>query len=339
DIQCAGSNTRPLMLDRTDFTLWQQQIRLYYRGKENVVNILKSIDEGPYRIGTVREILAESTEGAPQFGLKRPRLYSNLTSKEKDRSPVEDLIKNLTNTLALLTQSYRTFLPQTNNQLRTSSNARNQATVQDDRVVVQNVQGRPNRGWGMNPRDGSAVGNGGAPNRVGNVNPGQARPVKCYHCNGTGHIAWNCTQPKRPQNSEYYKDKMLLMQAQENGADDCDTFDSNVDEALTAQTMFMANLSSADPVTDEVGPSYDSNVLSEYVRENEVPVVHSDVSSVPNDAFMMIYDEMCEPHDQYVSYPSRNTAVKNSLTAALATYKEQVKLHERRAKFELTERE
>nr|GEZ61818.1 integrase, catalytic region, zinc finger, CCHC-type, peptidase aspartic, catalytic [Tanacetum cinerariifolium] len=83
------------------------------------------------------------------------------------------------------------------------------------------------------------------------------------------------------------KDKMLLMQAQENGValdakqllflaggqdnafdddvdeqpiqdlaltvdnvfrvDDCDAFDSDVDEALTAQTMFMANLSSADP--------------------------------------------------------------------------------------------
>nr|GFC98842.1 hypothetical protein [Tanacetum cinerariifolium] len=63
----------------------------------------------------------------------------------------DDLIENLTSTLALLTQSYRTFLPQTNNQLRTSSNPRNQAIVQDSRVVVQNVQGRPNRGQGMNP--------------------------------------------------------------------------------------------------------------------------------------------------------------------------------------------
>nr|GEX85078.1 hypothetical protein [Tanacetum cinerariifolium] len=64
----------------------------------------------------------------------------------------------------------------------------------------------------------------------------------------------------------------------------------------------------------------DSNIIlyDQYIKENEVPVVHSDVSSVSTDAFMMIYDDMCEPHDQSVSYPSRNTAVQNSLTAELA---------------------
>nr|GEZ70291.1 hypothetical protein [Tanacetum cinerariifolium] len=256
----------------------------------------------------------------------------------------------------------------------------------------------------MNPRGGNAAGYEGAQNRVGNVNPGQARPgqarpVKCYNCNGTWHIVQNCTQPKRPQNFEYYKDKMLLMRAQENGvALDAEqllflaggqdnAFDDDVDEqpAPTARTMFMANLSSAYPVTDEAGPSYDSNILYEvpdhdhyqytacahheehvmpdsvqldhvvdshadytsdsnmisydqYVKDNEVPVVHSDVSSVPNDAFMMIYNDMWEPHAQSVSNPSRNTVVKNSLTAELATYKEHVELYERRAKFELTER-
>ncbi|GKG18947.1 hypothetical protein Tco_0376046, partial [Tanacetum coccineum] len=45
--------------------------------------------------------------------------------------------------------------------------------------------------------------------------------------------------------------------------DDCDAFDSDVDEAPTAQTMFMANLLSADHVHDEASPSYDSNILSE----------------------------------------------------------------------------
>ncbi|GJV59241.1 zf-CCHC domain-containing protein [Tanacetum coccineum] len=68
DIQCVGSDTRPPMLDRTDFASWQQRIRLYYRGKENDVNILKSIDEGPFQMGTFRETLTEGTEGAPNLG-------------------------------------------------------------------------------------------------------------------------------------------------------------------------------------------------------------------------------------------------------------------------------
>ncbi|GJX21372.1 hypothetical protein Tco_0224049 [Tanacetum coccineum] len=64
DIQCAGFDTRPPMLDRTDFASWQQRIRLYCRGKENGVNILKSIDEGPFQMGTFRETLAEGDEGS-----------------------------------------------------------------------------------------------------------------------------------------------------------------------------------------------------------------------------------------------------------------------------------
>ncbi|GKG00932.1 hypothetical protein Tco_0305637, partial [Tanacetum coccineum] len=46
-------------------------------------------------------------------------------------------------------------------------------------------------------------------------------------------------------------------------ADDYDVFDSDVDEAPTVQTMFMDNLSSVDPVYDEAGPSYDSDILFE----------------------------------------------------------------------------
>nr|GEZ14115.1 integrase, catalytic region, zinc finger, CCHC-type, peptidase aspartic, catalytic [Tanacetum cinerariifolium] len=110
------------------------------------------------------------------------------------------------------------------------------------------------------------------------------------------YIARKCTQPNRPQNSNYYKDKMLLMQAQENevaldeenllflAADDYDAFDSDVDEAPTAQTMFMANLSSADPVYHEAGPSYDSDIQSE---------VHD------HDHYQ---DAVCEDHEEHAMH-------------------------------------
>ncbi|GJY63525.1 retrovirus-related pol polyprotein from transposon TNT 1-94 [Tanacetum coccineum] len=368
----AGSDTRPPMLDRTDFASWQQLIRLYCRGKENGVNILKSINEGPFQMGTFRETLAEGNEGETihdyyvqfaklindmrnikitmsimqlnskfvnnmlpkwgrfvtavklnrglrdfnydQFSTTHNHLqihHPHITQLDLGLSPTDNLIENLTNTLALLTQSYKTYLPQTNNQLRTSSNPRNQATVQDGRVVVQNVQGRQNRGQGNNAW-GAGAGYGGAQNRVGNANPWcQARHIKFYNCNSIGHIARNCTQPKRPQNSEYFKDKMLLMQAQENrvALDEEQLLfiagrqDNAINEDVDEQpTMFMANLSSADPVYDKADSSYVSDTLSE-VHDHD----HN-------------RDAVCEHHEEHEMH-------------------DDVKLYARRARFELTERE
>ncbi|GJW21876.1 hypothetical protein Tco_0032498 [Tanacetum coccineum] len=103
--------------------------------------------------------------------------FDDNTQLDSGLSPTDNLIENLTNTLALLTQSYQSFLPQTNNQLKTSSNTRNQATVQDGRVVVQNVQGRHNRGQGNNARGAGADGYGGAQKRVRNINLDQENGV------------------------------------------------------------------------------------------------------------------------------------------------------------------
>nr|GEU82561.1 hypothetical protein [Tanacetum cinerariifolium] len=329
------------MLDRTDFASWQKRIRLYCRGKENGVNILKSIDEGPYRMGKVRETLAESIEGAPQFSPERLRVYSDLTPEEKDRYNVKMLlegseltkedresqlyddfehfrhhkgesihnyyvrftklindmrnIKMTMSRLQLNSKFVNNMLPEwgrfmtavkLNRGLRDSNYdqlyaylKQHETHAHENKMILERfsqptVDPLALIGQGVNPRGGNVAGYGGAHTRVGNVNPGQARP-----------------------------------------ADDCDAFDSDMDEVPTAQTMFMANLSSADPVTDEAGQSYDSDTLSEvpdhdhyqdaactlheehvmhdsYVKDNEVPVVHSDVSSVPTDAFMMMYNDI-----------------------------------------------
>ncbi|GJR92824.1 retrovirus-related pol polyprotein from transposon TNT 1-94 [Tanacetum coccineum] len=281
------------------------------------------------------------------------------------------------------------------------------------KVVVQDVVGRN-------------TGNVGGQNRGGIINPGQAKPIKCYNYNGLGHIARECPRPKRLQDSDYFKDKMLLMQAQESGAvldeeqslflageqvtnvdddvddsqendlalnvdhifeaDECDAFDSDVDEGPTSQTMFMANLTSEDPIYDEAGPSYDSNnpfevqdhdacvdnmdeyhdehemqndvqhnyvvdsdadytsdsniiPYDQYVEDNEEHVVQCNASSVRNDALMSIFDEMHEQGVQSRLANKSHMVVNDSVTSELARYKELVGEYEKRAKFELTDRE
>ncbi|GKC59935.1 hypothetical protein Tco_1087533, partial [Tanacetum coccineum] len=79
------------MLDRTDFTSWQQRIRLYCRGKENGVNILKSIDKGPFQMGIFRETLAEGTEGA--LGL--PKDIYSLINHYTNAKDIWDNVKML----------------------------------------------------------------------------------------------------------------------------------------------------------------------------------------------------------------------------------------------------
>ncbi|GJW67366.1 hypothetical protein Tco_0121790 [Tanacetum coccineum] len=408
NIQCASSDPTTPMLVRTDFAYGINDVDYIDRGKENRVNILKSIDEGPFQMGTIT--LAEGNEGALHLGLPKD-IYSlinhytdakdiwdnvktllegsELTKEDRESqlyddfehfrqhkgetihdyyvrfaklindmrnikmtmsilqlnfkfvnnmllewgrfvtavklnrrlSPTDNLIENLTNTLALLTQSYKIYLLQTNNQLRTSSNPKNQATIQDGRVVVQNVQGRQNRGQGNNAWGAGAA--GGQDNDVDEDMDEQ--PV---------------------QNLALNMDNVFQ-------ADDCDAFDFDVDVAPTAQTMFMANLSSVDPVYDEAGLSYDLDVLSEVhdndhyqdvvCKHHEIHEMHDDVhpnyvvdshADYTSDSNMISYDQYIKDNAVPV-----NNVVAKSLTAQLVTYKEQVELYERRARFELTERE
>ncbi|GJZ64371.1 hypothetical protein Tco_0620792 [Tanacetum coccineum] len=85
----------------------------------------------------------------------------------------------------------------------------------------------------------------------------------------------------------------------------------------------------------------DSNIIpyEQYVKDNAVLVVQSNVSSVPNDALMMIINDMHEQTAQCVSTNEQSKVVNASLTAELARYKEQVEMYERRARFKLNERE
>ncbi|GKA16521.1 hypothetical protein Tco_0696268 [Tanacetum coccineum] len=128
-------------------------------------------------------------------------------------------------------------------------------------------------------------------------------------------------------------------------ADRCDAFDSDVDEAPTTQSLFMANLSSVDPIYNEAGPSYDSDILVEvhdhddYIDNvaefHEVHEMQDDVQ--PN--YVVDSDAEYTSDSNIIPYEQYSKVVNASLTAELARYKEQVELYKRRAMFKLNEHE
>ncbi|GJS95497.1 hypothetical protein Tco_0802465 [Tanacetum coccineum] len=103
----------------------------------------------------------------------------------------DDLIACLNKAMAFLTAVASSRFPSTNNQLRTSSNPRNQATIQDSRVTVQQVQGRQGQNY-----SGTTYKNNAISSRENTTN-GHARVVKCYN--------------------SWYKEKAMLVEAQEAG--------------------------------------------------------------------------------------------------------------------------
>ncbi|GJT32619.1 hypothetical protein Tco_0923038 [Tanacetum coccineum] len=62
--------------------------------------------------------------------------------------PTDDPIASLNKAMAFINTIFALRYPPTNNQLKTLSNPRNQATIQDGRVTVQNVQGRQTQSYG-----------------------------------------------------------------------------------------------------------------------------------------------------------------------------------------------
>ncbi|GJX53283.1 retrovirus-related pol polyprotein from transposon TNT 1-94 [Tanacetum coccineum] len=189
------------------------------------------------------------------------------------------------------------MFPLSNNQLRTSSNPRNQETIQDGKVTVQQVQGRQTQSY-------TGTGNRGiATTSKGNYVAGQPRVVKCYNCQGEGHMARQCTQPKRPRNAAWFKEKLMLAEAQEAGqildeeqlafladpgiskalvaqqtipqnsasqTEDLDAYDSECDDLSSAKAILMANLSSCDPDDLSEVPysdSYPNDIINQDVQE------------------------------------------------------------------------
>nr|GEW84533.1 retrovirus-related Pol polyprotein from transposon TNT 1-94 [Tanacetum cinerariifolium] len=114
----------------------------------------------------------------------------------------DDAIDAINHMMSFLTAVVTSRYPATNNHLRTSSNPRQQATINNGRVTIQPIQGRKNYVTAGSSRP-YASGYARASDKQ--------RVIVCYNYKGEGHMSKQCTKPKRKRDAEWFKDKMALM--------------------------------------------------------------------------------------------------------------------------------
>ncbi|GJZ84230.1 hypothetical protein Tco_0649569, partial [Tanacetum coccineum] len=119
-------------------------------------------------------------------------------------------------------------------------------------------------------------------------------------------------------------------------------FDSDVDEGPTLQTMFMANLTSEDPIYDEARTSYDSNNLfkvqdldtfvdhmDEYreVHEMQNDVQHNYVvdsdADYTSDSNIISYDQYVEDNEEHIVQSNVSSVRNDALMSILDEMHEQ----------------
>ncbi|GKA31410.1 hypothetical protein Tco_0717715 [Tanacetum coccineum] len=201
----------------------------------------------------------------------------------------DDPIDAINHMMSFLTAVVTSRYPTTNNQLRNSSNPRQQATINNGRVTLQPIQGRQTSVAAGTSRTYT-------PGASGN-NSGKQRTVICYNCKGEGHmskqsrIEGQATQTVITHNAAYQ-------------ADDLDAHDSDCDELNSAKVALMENLS-----------HYGSDALDE---------VHNHDNMNNNVAHQAV--QLKTQVANCTKTNLENKSVNDTLTAELERYKEQVKV-------------
>nr|GEV45620.1 hypothetical protein [Tanacetum cinerariifolium] len=186
-----------------------------------------------------------------------------------------------------------------------------------------------------------ALGSGGA--------SGKQRVIICYNCKGEGHMSKQCTKPKRKRDVEWFKDKVLLVQAQANGhvlqdeelefladlgtaesssnqtiiinnaayqAEDLDAYDLDYDKLNSAKISLMANLShyGSDNLAEVNNQDNRANHLIH--QEIQVPSTSEQSTILTQSNTKITSDSNIISYSQYMNESQYNT-VQNSNQPAL----------------------
>ncbi|GJY51708.1 retrovirus-related pol polyprotein from transposon TNT 1-94 [Tanacetum coccineum] len=216
-------------------------------------------------------------------------------ANEKGDDPIDAINHMMSFLNAVVTSRY----PTTNNQLRNSSNPRQQATINNGRVTLQPIQGRQTSlaaGTSRTYTPGTSRSNSGKQRTIISQESGQIlHEEELTFFADLGIPKGQATQTVITHNATYQ-------------ADDLDIYDSDCDELNTAKVSLMANLS-----------HYGSDALAESnVVNHSKTEITSDINIIPYSQYAI--------ESQQAAINLENTSVNNTLTTELKRYKEQVKV-------------
>ncbi|GJT04018.1 retrovirus-related pol polyprotein from transposon TNT 1-94 [Tanacetum coccineum] len=335
------ADNRPPMLDKSMYESWKSSMELYIQGKDHERIILNSFKNSPLIWPTVEQ----------ENGTVRPKIYEKLSDKENlqvdcdlkasnivlqglppdvyslvnhhrvakeiwDRVkllmqgtslskqerlavptflPGDDPIACINKEIAFLSTLFSPRYPSTNNQLRSSSNPRTKPLFKKVESLFIKF-----------------------------------KEDKCYNCQGEGHMARHCTQPKRRRDVTWFKEKVLLVQAQAKGKEldeeqlafladpgvadgqvaqtithnaafqtnDLDAYDFDCDDISSNKAVLMANLSSCDsdvlskvPYSDTFQNDTMNQSVQEWKYSEQSPIVYYPDNEITSDSNIISYSQ------------------------------------------------
>ncbi|GKB67874.1 hypothetical protein Tco_0929286, partial [Tanacetum coccineum] len=239
-----------------------------------------------------------------------------------------DLIDAINRMMSFLTAVVTSRYPTTNNQLRNSSNPRQQATINDGRVTLQPVQGRQIYYAAGTTRTFTP---GASRN-----NSGKQRIVTCYNCKGEGQMSKQSTKPRMKRDDSWFKDKVLLVQAQASGQILHDEELAFLADPGIPEVALMANLShyGSDALAEVHNHDNVNNnminqavhVMSSSEQSNVAAVQNSNSSAQQDELILSVIEQQKTQVANCTKINLENKSVNDTLTTELERYKEQVKV-------------
>nr|GEV56597.1 hypothetical protein [Tanacetum cinerariifolium] len=266
-----GADNRPPMLEKDMYDSWKSRMKLFMLNRQHGRMILESVENGLLLWPTVKEnrvtrpkkyselfateaIQADCDvkatniilQGLPPevYALYAPTVHQQSDFSQPDTGLVvlvfqkgDDPIDAINHMMSFLTAVVTSRYPPTNNQLRNSSNPRQQATINNGRVTIQPIQGRQNslivgmsRQYTFEPSG---------------TNSGKRRVIVCYNSQANRQVLHEEELEflADPGIAETQSTQYVITNNATYQADDLDAYYSDCDEINSSKITLMANLS------------------------------------------------------------------------------------------------